>query len=70
MTAHLQAGAVLAEGRLHLQLLLDRSVGGGGTVALHLSGTAKGALQPPRRVFYVLQLPLEAVKLRLALQKY
>ncbi len=67
--SYLQAGAVLAKGRLDLQLLLDGGVGSGGAVAFHLGGRPEGALEAPRRVLHLLQLPLQAVKLRLSLQR-
>ena len=63
----LQPRAVLAEGRLHLQLLLDGRVGQLRPVALHLRGRAERSLQPPRRVLHLLQLALQPLKLRLAL---
>ena len=66
---HLQARAVLAEGGLHLQLLLNGRVRQLRAVALHLGGRPEGALQPARRVFHVLQLPLQPLELRLTLPR-
>ena len=64
---YLQASAVLSEGSLDLQLLLNCSVSQLGAVALHLSSCPEGALKPPRLVFHILQLALQPVKLWLTL---
>ncbi len=66
--AYLEARAVLAEGGLHLQLLLNGRVRQLRAMALHLGGRPEGALQPARRVLHVLQLPLQPLELRLALR--
>ena len=63
----LQLGPVLAEGCLHLQLLLNGCVSCLSPVALHFRSCAVGALQPPRRIFQFLQLALQPLKARLSL---
>ena len=67
MTGYLQASAVLPEGSLDLQLLLNGGVSQLGPVPLHLCCSAEGALQPPGLVLHLLQLTLQAVKLWLTL---
>ncbi len=65
--AYLEACAVLTESCLHLQLLLNGSIGQLCPLPFHLCGSPEGALQPSGLILHILQFPLEPIKLWLTL---
>ena len=58
---------MLSEGSLDLKLLFNGCISKLRSLPLHLCCCTECALQPPRLVLHILQLPLEPIKLWLTL---